>query len=155
MGNSSSKNKDAPRPTSSGGGGLSKFKKTIGGNKNSGGHVLGTTPTPTAPPAPTPSSPPRTTGGKTLGGGGPPADDARASAARAAEVTPPTERGRERICADHVQERANKAAGKGGKLSSQLAAQKKQTRSQTLDGISKQNQRARDADEAAEARNWQ
>lgn len=53
-----------------------------------------------------------------------------------------------------VQERAAKANKTGGKLSSQLAAQKKQTQNQTLNAGSEQTRLARDADAATEARNY-
>lgn len=87
--------------------------------------------------------PPRTLGGAAGSGGsdaggtnsGDPSD-ARRKAAEAAEA------------------RA-KASSKGGKLQSQLNAQKKQNRSSTLAEASNQELRARDADEAAQARNWE
>lgn len=47
-----------------------------------------------------------------------------------------------------------RAAGKGGKLQSQLSAQKKQSRSDAVKRASAHEQRARDADDAARARNW-
>ncbi|KAI1733742.1 hypothetical protein F4680DRAFT_454648 [Xylaria scruposa] len=86
--------------------------------------------------------PPRTLGGG-LGGGGSPsaqgnsgdADDARRRAAEAAEA------------------RAQAASARSsGKLGAQLAAQKKQTRNDTLQEISNNERRQRDADEAAQAR---
>ena len=46
------------------------------------------------------------------------------------------------------------AANKGGKLHSQLSAQKRQSRSDTLKKASEQEQRSRDADDAARTRNW-
>lgn len=42
----------------------------------------------------------------------------------------------------------------GGKLQSQLANQKKQTRNDTLKDASYQEIRSRDADDAAKSRNW-
>lgn len=42
-----------------------------------------------------------------------------------------------------------------GKLGTQLAAQKAQTQSQTLNEASRSERAARDADTAAEARRWQ
>lgn len=48
-----------------------------------------------------------------------------------------------------------KASSKGGKLQSQLNAQKKKNLSSTLAEASNQELRARDADEAAQARNWE
>jgi len=78
--------------------------------------------------------PPRTLGsGSTTGGGGA-AEDARRKAAEAAEA------------------RANAANKPKGKLASQLAEQKKQTRSDTLDSASRDERRLRDADAGQEAR---
>ncbi|POR39419.1 Uncharacterized protein TPAR_00388 [Tolypocladium paradoxum] len=105
------------------------------------GRVLGA-----APPAQKTSAVPKKVGGppRTLGGSAPvpPSsggeggqDDARRRAAEAAEA------------------RA-KAANKGGKLHSQLSAQKRQSRSDALKQASEQEQRARDADNAARTRNW-
>lgn len=55
----------------------------------------------------------------------------------------------------HKQERAAKASkGNTGKLSSQLEAQKKQTRNDLLNATSEQERRHRDTDSAAEARNY-
>jgi hypothetical protein len=51
-----------------------------------------------------------------------------------------------------MQARANAASKPKGKLGSQLHEQKKQTRSETLDALSKDERRARDADAAAESR---
>ncbi|KAH6608708.1 hypothetical protein Trco_002054 [Trichoderma cornu-damae] len=81
--------------------------------------------------------PPRTLGGVggDSGGGSSDPSDARRRAAEAAEA------------------RA-KASAKGGKLQSQLTAQKKQNRSSTLAEASNQELRAREADDAARARNW-
>ncbi|KAH7403382.1 hypothetical protein BKA64DRAFT_641372 [Cadophora sp. MPI-SDFR-AT-0126] len=76
---------------------------------------------------------------RTLGSGGQSTgssaqEDARRKAAEAAEA------------------RANAASKPKGKLGSQLQEQKKQTRSDTLEGLSKEERRLRDADSAAEAR---
>lgn len=53
-----------------------------------------------------------------------------------------------------MQERANAANKSGGKLSSNLAAQKKQTQNQTLNAGSEQERLRRTADANAETRNW-
>ncbi|KAH7328681.1 hypothetical protein B0I35DRAFT_473361 [Stachybotrys elegans] len=80
--------------------------------------------------------------GRTLGGSSSAADtsaaagDARQKAAEAAEA------------------RAKAASSGGGKLQSQLAAQKKQTRNDTLKEASEQTLRERESASAAEARNW-
>ncbi|KAI1423981.1 hypothetical protein F5Y12DRAFT_501448 [Xylaria sp. FL1777] len=104
------------------------------------GRVLGS-----APPQPQRASVPAHVGGppRTLGGGSPAAqgtggaadNDARRRAAEAAEA------------------RAQAASARSsGKLGTQLAAQKKQTRNDTLQEISNNERRQRDADEAAQAR---
>ncbi|KAI0146556.1 hypothetical protein BJ166DRAFT_629099 [Pestalotiopsis sp. NC0098] len=111
------------------------------------GRVLGA-----APPQPERASVPksRTVGGpaRTLGGGdggqdassvsgsSSAADDARRKAAEAAEA------------------RAKASQKTSGKLSEQLQAQRKQTRQDTLKEASRNELRARDADEAAQARNY-
>ncbi|RYO83028.1 hypothetical protein DL766_005520 [Monosporascus sp. MC13-8B] len=78
--------------------------------------------------------PPRTLGGS-RSGGGESADEARRRAAEAAEA------------------RAQAATSKAsGKLGTQLAAQKKQTRNEALKELSNSERRQRDADEAAQAR---
>jgi hypothetical protein len=46
----------------------------------------------------------------------------------------------------------NNPKGSGGKLSAQLAADKKKTQAQTLNEVAYTNNRYRDVDEAAEAR---
>ncbi|PGH33335.1 hypothetical protein GX50_03812 [[Emmonsia] crescens] len=108
------------------------------------GRVLGTNPNP--PQAPR-ASLPRKVGssqanpGRTLGGGQGPGqgkDDPRNAAARAAE------------------ERAAKqtSTAKKGKLGSQLAAQKAQTRNETLDEASRHNRATREVDAAATVRRW-
>ncbi|EXJ85963.1 hypothetical protein A1O1_06332 [Capronia coronata CBS 617.96] len=88
--------------------------------------------------APLPPKLTSSTPGRTLGGpdSSSRADDARSAAARAAE------------------ERAAKANRAGGKLSAQLSSQKKQTQNQLLNSGSEAERRARDADQSAEARNW-
>ncbi|KIW85936.1 hypothetical protein AYO21_08578 [Fonsecaea monophora] len=88
--------------------------------------------------APVPQKITSSTPGRPLGGGdgASSADDARSAAARAAE------------------ERAARASKTGGKLSTQLSAQKKQTQNQLLNSGSEAERRARDADQGAEARNW-
>lgn len=53
-----------------------------------------------------------------------------------------------------VQERANAANKGGGKLQSQLSAQKKQTQNQTLNAGSQQERLSRAADENAQTRSW-
>ncbi|KAL5087267.1 hypothetical protein Trisim1_008005 [Trichoderma cf. simile WF8] len=104
------------------------------------GRRLGSAPPPGPKTARVPQKvggPPRTLGGAAgdESGGGDPAD-ARRRAAEAAEA------------------RA-KASSKGGKLQSQLNAQKKKNLSSTLAEASNQELRAREADEAAQARNWE
>jgi len=78
--------------------------------------------------------------GRTLGGGGAAegqsSDDARSRAAEAAEA------------------RAKAANKPGGKLKSQLAAQKQQTRWNTLNEASNEVVMNREAEDAARARNW-
>ncbi|KAI0486228.1 hypothetical protein F4859DRAFT_361760 [Xylaria cf. heliscus] len=104
------------------------------------GRVLGS-----APPQLQRVSVPAHVGGppRTLGGGSPAAqgtsgdaDDARRRAAEAAEA----------------RAQAASAKSSSGKLGAQLAAQKKQTRNDTLQEISNNERRQRDADEAAQAR---
>jgi hypothetical protein len=55
---------------------------------------------------------------------------------------------------DAAEARAKAAPKKVGPLQAKLNAQKKQTRSDTLNDSSNQERRARDAEEAAEFRNW-
>ena len=55
---------------------------------------------------------------------------------------------------NHVQQRAAAKNKPGGKLSTSLAAQKKQTQNQTLNAGSEQERMARTADANAETRNW-
>ncbi|KAI0972540.1 hypothetical protein F4678DRAFT_428393 [Xylaria arbuscula] len=100
------------------------------------GRVLGS-----APPQPERASVPAHVGGppRTLGSPAAQGDssdnDARRRAAEAAEA------------------RAQAASTKSpGKLGTQLAAQKKQTRNETLQEISNNERRQREADEAAQAR---
>ncbi|KAL2365088.1 hypothetical protein RJZ56_001977 [Blastomyces dermatitidis] len=105
------------------------------------GRVLGTNPNP--PQAPRASLPRNASAGRALGPGGGPGpgqrtEDPRNAAARAAE------------------ERAAKQSlsAKKGKLSSQLAAQKAQTRNETLDEASRHNRATREADATAAVRRW-
>ncbi|ORY66367.1 uncharacterized protein BCR38DRAFT_456931 [Pseudomassariella vexata] len=112
-------------------------------NFSTPGRVVGA-----APPQPQRASvpakvggPPRTLGGKDTSAsqgssGGATADDARQRAAEAAEA------------------RAKAASKATGKLGFQLQAQRKQTRQDILKEVSQQEVRARDADEAAQARNY-
>ncbi|RKU42145.1 hypothetical protein DL546_005310 [Coniochaeta pulveracea] len=97
-------------------------------------------PRPAAPTASIPTAgkpkvggPPRTLGGSSPPGSGGDANDARRRAAEAAEAR-------------------NNPKGSGGKLSAQLAADKKKTQAQTLSEAAYANNRHRDADEAAAAR---
>ncbi|RGP65660.1 hypothetical protein FLONG3_9163 [Fusarium longipes] len=105
------------------------------------GRVLGTAPPPAAGTAPVP----KTVGGppRTLGGG----------SAAAAQGSDDPENAR-RKAAEAAEARAKAASKPGGKLQTQLAAQKKQTRSETLKDASQEQLRAREADQATEARNW-
>ncbi|KIL95203.1 hypothetical protein FAVG1_02135 [Fusarium avenaceum] len=103
------------------------------------GRVLGSAPPPTAGTAPVPKivgGPPRTLGDGSVAEASGDADNARRRAAEAAEA------------------RAKAASKPGGKLQTQLAAQKKQTRSETLKDASQEQLRARETDQAAETRNW-
>ncbi|KAL2212436.1 hypothetical protein CC79DRAFT_1329751 [Sarocladium strictum] len=81
--------------------------------------------------------PGRTLGGASQDSSSASADDARRRAAEAAES------------------RAKGTGKPAGKLQTQLNAQKKQNRSETLKEASNQEVRSRDADEAAKARNWE
>ncbi|KAI0842074.1 hypothetical protein F5Y06DRAFT_167221 [Hypoxylon sp. FL0890] len=112
--------------------------KSDSDNFSQPGRVLGS-----APPQPERASVPAKIGGppRTLGGSAPNpqessnADEVRRRAAEAAEA------------------RAQAATSKTpGKLGTQLAAQKKQTRNDTLKEIANNEIRQRDADEAAQAR---
>ncbi|OQV01352.1 hypothetical protein CLAIMM_06729 [Cladophialophora immunda] len=102
------------------------------------GRPVGSSTQPRQTSAPVPQKITSSTPGRALGGGdgGPGVEDAKSAAARAAE------------------ERAARASKPGGKLSSQLSAQKKQTQNQLLNSGSEAERRARDADQGAEARNW-
>jgi hypothetical protein len=134
-------------------------------NFSSPGRVLGSTPEQPARASVPKSKKTTTVGGpaRTLGGSSGAASnnpnaesapgEARSKAAEAAEVSS--------ICAsftkgdemaDDRQARAKAASKSSGKLSSQLNAQKKQTRNETLKEASRDELRARDADENAEAR---
>ncbi|ETN36440.1 uncharacterized protein HMPREF1541_08718 [Cyphellophora europaea CBS 101466] len=81
--------------------------------------------------APVPQKIAKNSPGRTLGGDSSSPDDARSAAAQAAEA------------------RAAAANKPGGKLSSQLSAQRKQTQNQLLNAGSEQERRARDADQSA------
>ncbi|MCJ1336037.1 hypothetical protein MMC09_001312 [Bachmanniomyces sp. S44760] len=103
------------------------------------GRTVGSTPS--ANPAPRASVPPKVTGqGRQLGGYGTTSNtskqDARSAAASAAE------------------ERASKANQPKGKLGRDLAKEKQQTRTGTLNAVSQDERRRRDVDQTAEARNW-
>ncbi|KAH9902254.1 hypothetical protein F4778DRAFT_736903 [Xylariomycetidae sp. FL2044] len=106
------------------------------------GRVLGS-----APPQPQRASVPARAkvGGppRTLGGGEP--------AAAASSSSQTSDEARKRA-AEAAEARAQAASSSKGKLGSQLAAQKKQTRNDTLKEISENERRQRDADEAAQAR---
>ncbi|KAI1501754.1 hypothetical protein F5X99DRAFT_428195 [Biscogniauxia marginata] len=106
------------------------------------GRVLGT-----APPQPQRASVPTKVGGppRTLGGG-----DGTSSSSPGNNVDNAEAR---RRAAEAAEARAQAASSRStGKLGSQLAAQKKQTRNETLQEISNNERRLRDADEAAQAR---
>ncbi|KAM5360608.1 hypothetical protein ACJZ2D_013631 [Fusarium nematophilum] len=95
------------------------------------GRVLGTAPPPASGTAPVPKKiggPPRILGGGSSGEASGDPDEARRRAAEAAEAS--------------------------GKLQTQLTAQKKQTRADTLKDASEEQLRARESDQAAEARQW-
>ncbi|KAM0260511.1 hypothetical protein ACHAQJ_002744 [Trichoderma viride] len=108
------------------------------------GRPLGSAP----PPGPKTSRVPQKVGGppRTLGGAGDDSGEGGGGSSNPSDAR--------RRAAEAAEARA-KAAGKGGKLQSQLTAQKKQNRSSTLAEASNQELRARDADEAAKARNWE
>ncbi|KAI0136999.1 hypothetical protein BJ170DRAFT_677859 [Xylariales sp. AK1849] len=143
-------------------------------NFSSPGRVVGS-----APPQPQRASvpPSKVVGGppRTLGGGQDPsaaqssgADEARQRAAEAAEVrlthtpfSPSPERLDLGLVSEEEEEelklkgaRAKTAQKSTGKLGSQLNAQKKQTRQDTLKEVSANEIRARDANEAAQARSY-
>ncbi|KAF2761740.1 hypothetical protein EJ05DRAFT_472709 [Pseudovirgaria hyperparasitica] len=106
------------------------------------GRTLGSAPPPkpkaSIPAAATTAPKPTTKGaGRATGGsaGGLEAGDPRGAAAAAAEA------------------RANKASG-SGPLAQKLQEQKKQTRTATLEQVSRENRQARDADAVADARHY-
>ncbi|KAI9656786.1 MAG: hypothetical protein M1821_003425 [Bathelium mastoideum] len=101
------------------------------------GRTIGAAPQPQGPDANARGTiPARISQGRTLGGGDAvDEEDPRTAAARAAE------------------ERASKAQGKGA-LGKKLDAQRQQTRTNTLEQASRENRLARDADAAAQTRNW-
>ncbi|KAI1281035.1 hypothetical protein F5Y07DRAFT_355197 [Xylaria sp. FL0933] len=105
------------------------------------GRVLGS-----APPQPERASVPARVGGppRTLGGDIPEAQGSSGAAA---------DNDARRRAAEAAEARAQAASAKSsGKLGATLAAQKKQTRNDTLQEISNSERRQRDADEAAQAR---
>ncbi|KAL1853027.1 hypothetical protein Plec18167_005686 [Paecilomyces lecythidis] len=108
------------------------------------GRVLGSAPpADSAPRAPLPPKvnsmgPGRTLGGAS-GGSSTDAEDARSKAALAAQK--------------RAEAQAN--ASNKGKLGSQLAAQKAQTHTQTLNEASRVERATRDADNAAQAQRWE
>ncbi|PNP41449.1 hypothetical protein TGAM01_v207258 [Trichoderma gamsii] len=108
------------------------------------GRPLGSAP----PPGPKTSRVPPKVGGppRTLGGAG---SDVGSGVSNSSDPSDAR-----RKAAEAAEARA-KASSKGGKLQSQLNAQKKQNRNSTLAEASNQELRARDADEAANARNWE
>ncbi len=113
------------------------------------GRTVGSTP-------PSQSAPragvPRITGqGQTLGGSSAgDRDEARKAAARAAEVSA-IRRHKTGLKLLWLQERAAKANQPKGKLERDLAKQKAQTRVGTLENISQDERRRRDADQTAQA----
>lgn len=111
------------------------------------GRALGSAP----PPGPKTSRVPPKVGGppRTLGGAG---SDAGSGTGGVNNSSDPSDARRK--AAEAAEARA-KASSKGGKLQSQLNAQKKKNLSSTLAEASNQELRARDADEAANARNWE
>ncbi|KAM0522278.1 hypothetical protein ACHAPE_001866 [Trichoderma viride] len=108
------------------------------------GRPLGSAP----PPGPKTSRVPPKVGGppRTLGGAGSDVGSAVSNSGDPSDAR--------RKAAEAAEARA-KASSKGGKLQSQLNAQKKKNLSSTLADASNQELRARDADEAANARNWE
>ncbi|KAM0486865.1 hypothetical protein ACHAPX_000129 [Trichoderma viride] len=108
------------------------------------GRPLGSAP----PPGPKTSRVPPKVGGppRTLGGAG---SDVGSAVSNSSDPSDARKK-----AAEAAEARA-KASSKGGKLQSQLNAQKKKNLSSTLAEASNQELRARDADEAANARNWE
>lgn len=95
--------------------------------------------------------------GRTLGGASSSQDtaDARAKAAEAAQVYPSTQPITVWSTDLLLQKRAEALnASSKGKLGSQLAAQKARTQAQTLNAASQSEVAARNADTAAETRQW-
>ncbi|KAI1847432.1 hypothetical protein JX266_006657 [Neoarthrinium moseri] len=114
------------------------------------GRVLGA-----APPQPERASvpksrkvggPPRTLGGGGGGGGGGGSSSSGDNSSAAADAR--------RKAAEAAEARAKSAQKSTGKLGEQLQAQKKQTRQDTLNAASRDELRAREADQAAQARNY-
>ncbi|KAK8042266.1 hypothetical protein PG993_006789 [Apiospora rasikravindrae] len=106
------------------------------------GRIVGTTP---AQPQRA-SLPPRVVGGppRKLGGGNDSAAAAAPSSSAAVEARETGSRG--------CREQRRLLPKTQGKLGQQLAAQKKQSRQETLNEISQEERRARDAEQAAQAR---
>ncbi|KAM0345327.1 hypothetical protein ACHAPU_006726 [Fusarium lateritium] len=122
------------------------------------GRVLGSAPPPTAGTAPVPKKvggPPRTLGGGSVPEASGDVDNARRRAAEAAEVRKNPPQNSNVPWSRDFDARAKATSKPGGKLQSQLAAQKKQTRSETLKDASQEQLRARESDQAAETRNWE
>ncbi|KAL9625822.1 MAG: hypothetical protein Q9160_000142 [Pyrenula sp. 1 TL-2023] len=117
-------------------GGLCSKQSNSPDNFSRPGRVLGVPSSkPSANSVPVPQKIPGSSG-RTVGGGDG-GSDPRNAAARAAE------------------ERATRSSSAAqGKLGKQLAAQKAQTRTDVLAETSRDERSARDADAAAEARNW-
>ena len=127
-------------------------------NFSTPGRVLGAAPQPARVPAQpnqklTSSTPGRALGSAGSDGASSP-NDARSAAARAAQVSREVAMATDMRGADVRQERAAAANKAGGKLSTSLAAQKKQTQNQTLNAGSEQERLLRSADANTETRNW-
>ncbi|CAI6095600.1 hypothetical protein V2G26_014557 [Clonostachys chloroleuca] len=120
--------------------------KTESDNFSSPGRTVGSVPP--DPSVPKTAPVPRKVGGppRTLGGG--PDSQPTKPTAGAADTDA------RRRAAEAAEARAKAANKPGGKLQSQLNAQKKQTRTDTLQESSNQELRSREADEAAKMRNW-
>ncbi|KAL6869250.1 hypothetical protein ACO1O0_000574 [Amphichorda felina] len=89
--------------------------------------------------------------GRTLGGSGTGGQGAKGAAAAGGGVALPDEARRRAAEAAEARAASSKPAGK---LQSQLTAQKKQTRSDTLKDASRQELQHREAEDAARVRNW-
>ncbi|KAI9868273.1 MAG: hypothetical protein M1830_005668 [Pleopsidium flavum] len=116
------------------------------------GRTLGSAPPPPSTNARSSIPPNIRSQGRTLGGPlGGDTEDARRAAAQAAEGITGLLKS---MLIDAMQERALKSRQPKGKLGSQLAKERQQTRTDTLGQASREERRARDADTSAEARNW-